>query len=257
MIKWGMDLLRKRSLLDLVQHAPTLEENYKNDFVLLSTESLIKAVESRLDRNPKSVDDAARLGYVLAPFFADQLPLYEKQPQGMRFYLPEMIKAIDLDRESKRIAAIKFDTASPARMAKHSAVAQAPAPEVSAAGKMLEQAEDLYARRSLEEARQLYVKALQQRGSSEEHAQAWYGLARIAVLQNDPESAVKLFEKTLGASPDAQTKAWTFVYLARLSKAAKDFDSAGRFYQEALAVNGASERARQAAQSESANIPRN
>ena len=45
MIKYGMDLQQKRSLLDLVQLAP-LDDNYKTDFVLLANESLIKAVEA-------------------------------------------------------------------------------------------------------------------------------------------------------------------------------------------------------------------
>ena len=50
-IKYGMELDHKRSLLDFVQTAP-LDAQFKNDFVLLANESLIKAVESRLDKNP-------------------------------------------------------------------------------------------------------------------------------------------------------------------------------------------------------------
>ena len=49
-IKYGVELDHKRSLLDFVQTAP-LDANFKNDFVLLANESLIKAVESRLDKN--------------------------------------------------------------------------------------------------------------------------------------------------------------------------------------------------------------
>ena len=112
----------------------------------------------------------------------------------------------------------------------------------------------MYAARSLDEAKQLYLKSLEQSGSPEEHAQAWYGLARISVLLNQPDAAVRLFEKTLAASPDAQTKAWTLVYLARLSKASSDPGRAKKLYQEALTVEGASERARQAAQTESETI---
>jgi tetratricopeptide (TPR) repeat protein len=119
---------------------------------------------------------------------------------------------------------------------------------------MLAKAEDLYAERNLNEAKDLYLKSLEQTGSPAEHAQAWYGLARISVLQNQPDAAVRLFEKTMESSPDAPTKAWTLVYLARLSKASGDPGRAKKFYQEALAVDGASERARQAAQAESQNI---
>ena len=132
----------------------------------------------------------------------------------------------------------------------------APEPKLSASGETLEKAEDLYLKRSLDDARELYLKSLEQSGSAAEHAQAWYGLARIAVLQKQTETAVKLFEKTLGASPDDQTKAWTLVYLARLSMAASDPARAAKFYHDALDVPGASKAAREAAQTESQKIPK-
>jgi len=251
-IKYGVALDQKRSLIDFVQTAP-LEAGFKKDFVLLANESLIKAVESRLDKNPAEIGQAARQGYVLAPFFAEQLPVFEKQEQGMRYYFPEMADAIDLKKEDTRIAAIKFDSAPLVRLGKQVTVAT-PEPELSPSAQTLEKAEDLYLKRSLEDARQLYLKSLEQNGSAVEHAQAWYGLARIAVLQKQPDNAVKLFEKTLGASPDDPTKAWSLVYLARLSIAAGDPEKAGKFYKEALEVRGASETARKAAQTESQKI---
>jgi tetratricopeptide (TPR) repeat protein len=251
-IKYGVALDQKRSLIDFVQTAP-LEDGFKKDFVLLANESLIKAVESRLDKNPAEIGQAARQGYVLAPFFAEQLPVFEKQEQGMRYYFPEMADAIDLRKEDTRIAAIKFDAAPLVRLGKQVTVAT-PEPQLSPSAQTLEKAEDLYLKRSLDDAKQLYLKSLEQNGSAGEHAQAWYGLARIAVLQKQPDNAVKLFEKTLGASPDDPTKAWSLVYLARLSIAAGDPEKAGKFYKEALEVQGASETARKAAQTESQKI---
>jgi tetratricopeptide (TPR) repeat protein len=251
-IKYGIVTDQKRSLIDFVQTAP-VEPNFKTDFVLLTDESLIKAVESRLDKNPAEAAQAARQGYILAPYFAEQLPLFEKQEQGMRYYMEEMINGIDLRRESVRISAIKFDAAPPVRVAKQ-VVTAAPEAKLSPSAETLEKAEELYLKRNLDEAKPLYLKSLEQQGSAEEHAQAWYGLARIAVLQKQPDAAVKLFEKTLGASPDGQTKAWSLVYLARLSRAANDPERASKFYQEALNVQGASEQAHKAAQTESQNL---
>jgi hypothetical protein len=60
--------------------------------------------------------------------------------------------------------------------------------------------------------------------------------------------AERLFQKTLESSPDAQVKAWAHVYLGRLADAAGERDQAVRHYQDALAVESASEGARQAAQ---------
>ena len=248
-IKYGMVLDPKRSLLDFVQNAP-LDPQFKNDFVLLANESLIKAVESRLDKNTGEIGQAARQGYILAPFFAEQLPVFEHQEQGMRFYFEEMANAIDLKKEDTRIASIKLDAAPLVRLGKQVTV-QAPEPQLSPSAATLEKAEDVYRARNLDAAKELYLKSLEQQGSPSEHAQAWYGLARVAVLQNQPDAAVKLFEKTLGASPDGPTKAWTLVYLARLARAAGDPERAVKFYQEALSVQGASEMALKAAQTES------
>ena len=47
--QWGRD----KALADFAQAAPALDEAYKNDFMLLATECVIKAVESRLARGAK------------------------------------------------------------------------------------------------------------------------------------------------------------------------------------------------------------
>ncbi len=250
MIKYGMDLQQKRSLLDIVQLAP-LDDTYKNDFVLLANESLIKAVECRLDKNKAGIQQAMRQGYVLTEFFSEQLPNFEQQQQGMRFFAEEMINAIDLKHETARISAVKYDGGQLQRKAQQVTVA---GPEQSQSAKTLEEAETLYSAKSYEKSRDLFLKSLEQKGSPEEHAQAWYGLARIAALQSQPDAAVKLFEKALGSSPDAFTKAWSYVYLARLSRAANEPERAAQYYQEALSVQGASEKALEAARRESAGV---
>ena len=254
-IKYGMDLKQKGSLLDLVQTAP-LEEGYKNDIVLLANESLIKAVEARIDKQPAGVDQAMRQGYVLTRFFSEQLLAFDKQQQGMRFYAQDMIQAIEMKREIARIGAVKFDSAVLQRAAKQVAVA---GPEPTPMAKALEDADNLYGGRQLDEAKKRYLKILEMTGTAEEnasgHAAAWYGLARIAILQNDPDAAVNLFQKTLGSSPDAPTRAWSYVYLARLARAAGEMDEARKFYKEALVVEGASAMAREAAEKELFAIP--
>ncbi len=254
-IKYGMDLKQRSSLLDLVQTAP-LEESYKSDIVLLANESLIKAVEARIDKQPAGVDQSMRQGYVLTRFFSEQLLAFDKQQQGMRFYAQDMIQAIEMKREIARISAVKFDSAVLQRAAKQVAVA---GPEPTPMAKALEEADNLYGGRQLDAAKKQYLKILEMTGTAEEnspaHAGAWYGLARIAILQNDPDAAVNLFQKTLGSSPDQPTRAWSFVYLARLARAAGELEEARKFYKQALAVEGASGMAREAAEKESQAIP--
>jgi tetratricopeptide (TPR) repeat protein len=258
MLTYRANLQQKRSMLDLVQTAP-LDDNYKTDFVLLANESLIKAVEARLDKDGAAIERATKQGYIMTPFFGGQLPVFENQPQGLRYYADVMIDAIDLQKETERLSTVKFDSALLQRVAKQVTVA---GPELSAAGKALEKAESLYTDRNaspdnLNQAKALFNNALELKGEPAEHAQAWYGLARIAVLENRGEIAIQLFQKTLESSPDDFTRGWANVYLGRLSKAQHEFTQAAKYYQDALAVSGASDKAKQSATSELQQISNN
>ena len=239
-------IMRKRGLADHAQRAQALDESFKSDYLLLTTESLIKAIESRLDKTPATANEALLEGYILTAYFAEELPVYEKQEQAMRFYYPELIKAIDLKREDARLSQIQFMSQAPVRQAK--VVPPPKPPEPQGVYKTLEQAEQLYIARSLEPARQLFLKALEQTSDKPPHAKAYYGLARIAALERNPELAESLFLKTLECEPEPQTRAWTLVYLGRLSDAAGDREQATRRYRDALAVEGASPAAHKAAE---------
>lgn len=242
------ELNKKKPLIDFALGAPLLPEAYKNDFLLLVSKCLVKAVESRLappGRRQELVEEALAEGYILTPYFAEALPAYEKQEQALRFYFPEMAKGIDLRRETQRLDRVTF-----AQQPRQASRRPAPAPpqEPSGAEKRLEEAEALYARRDLEKAREIFLEVLRAGDQKPLHARACYGLARIAALQKNPELAEQLFEKTLALGPDPQTAAWTHVYLARLAEAAGEPDRAERHYRRALEVAGASAAARAAAE---------
>jgi tetratricopeptide (TPR) repeat protein len=248
-IKYSDLVEKKRGLIDYVQNAGALPEIYKTDFLLLLSKSLIKAIEARLTkgRQQAMVDEALHEGYILTPYFAEQLPLYEKQQQSMRMYFPDMVNAIDLKKEERRIQNVQF--AAQPRVRKAKGVTPAPAPpELSGARKTLEDAESLYDHRDLEKAKQAYTRLLQETDEKPLHAASYYGLARIAVLQKDPELAERLFQKAVESSPEPQVRVWSEVYLGRLSDAAGERAEAMKHYQEALAVEGGSAMARDAAQ---------
>lgn len=238
-------IMRKVGLAQYARRAPALDDSFKEDYLLLVTESLIKAIEGRLDKKPAAAQQAMREGYILTAYFAEELPVYEVQQQAMRFYFPDLVKAIDLPRENARIAQVQFVTEAHVRQAKVPEVKPA---EPQGAAKTLEEAEQLYTDRNLEPARQGFLKALQEASDRPLHAQAYYGLARIAVLQKNPELAERLFEKALELDPAPQVRAWTLVYLGRLEEAASEPEEAHKRYLEALAVEGASEAAHQAAE---------
>jgi tetratricopeptide (TPR) repeat protein len=248
-IKYSDVIEKKRGLIDYVQNAGALPEIYKTDFLLLLSKSLIKAIEARLTkgRQQAMVDEALREGYILTPYFAEQLPLYEKQQESMRIYFPEMVNAIDLKKEERRVQNVQFAAQAHVRKAKGVAAAPPP-PELSGARKTLEDAENLYDHRDLDKAKQAYTRLLQETDEKPLHASSYYGLARIAVLQRDPELAERLFQRAVESSPEPQVRAWSEVYLGRLSDAAGERAEAMKHYQEALAVEGGSAMARDAAQ---------
>lgn len=249
-LKFGENMARARGLADFAEAAPALPEYYKTDFTLLATECLIKAVETRLQPAAKRdaiVQQALREGFVMTPAFADAMPAYEKQEQAMRLYFPDMVRTIDLRREERRLASVQFVRE---RASKTTKVVPQPEPkvELTAAQKAVADAESLYRERKLDAAKDSFARLLQTNAERPIHARAYYGLARIAVLQNEPESAEKLFQRTLEMDPDPEVRGWSLVYLGRLFDAQGDREQASSNYKAALAVEGASNGARQAAE---------
>jgi tetratricopeptide (TPR) repeat protein len=244
--KYSERVMRVRGLGDFAEAAPALDEIYKSDFLLLTTESLIKAVEARLNKRPPDIQQAFAEGFVLAPYFSESLPAYEKQEAAMRLHFPDMLDAIDVRKEDRRIGQVKWAESKAVRK-----VAPAPArsaPAGNPAEQALETADKLYASRDLDKAREGYLGLVRQTDDKRIHSRAYYGLARIAALKNEAELAEQLFRKTLELSPDPHTRSWSEIYLGRLAEGYGERDRAAQHYQAALAVEGAPPGARQAAE---------
>ncbi len=242
-------LNRKKPLADHALRAYALDDSFKEDFLLLTTESLIRAVEARLDHKPEGVQQALHEGLILTPFFSEQLPIYEKQEQAMLLYYPEMVKAIEVVKEDARLSKVEFNKDRTERPSVQVQVPVAP-PPLTGAAKTLDEAERFYKENDNEKAKKLFLDVLQQTDQKPQQAAAYYGLARIAAKQKDPEEAQRFFQKTLTLEPDPFVRAWTLVFLGRLSMATDppDRDQAVQYFQSALAVQGASQDAVAAAQ---------
>jgi tetratricopeptide (TPR) repeat protein len=248
--RYADEVLKKKAVGDYALGAPYLEGFYKSDFLLLATECLIKAVESRLQpgtpqQKQALVQQALGEGFVLTPHFAEQLAVYESQDRSMRLFYPDLISSIDFRKEERRLENVQFSEQQPIRRAK-----EAPAPkrpEPTPAEKALQDAERLYAERQLPKAKQAYLKLLEDTTDARLQAEAYYGLARIAAMEKDPALAEKLFQRVLQSSPEAQTAAWAHIYLGRLADLAGERESAQQHYKSAAEMEGASPAAREAA----------
>jgi tetratricopeptide (TPR) repeat protein len=249
-LKFSESMKKLAPLGEIALDSPLLEENYRLNFVELAEECFIRAVESRIERKPALVDEALREGFVLTPAFAEQLEIYEKNDQAMRIYFPDLVAAITLKKEQARLAHVQFASERPVRKIRTVVEVEQPvqAPEAAGGAKTLEDAEAAYTARDLAKAKQSYLLVLEQAGEKPLHAKAYYGLARVAVLEKDPETGDRLFRKVLELEPDAATKSWSLLYLARLADSQGDREEAQKQYRAALEVEGAPEAVRQAAE---------
>ncbi len=259
-LKFSKAVIEKRGLGDYAQGSPILEDQYKTDFVLLTTECLIKAVESRIDRKPAAVTQALREGFVMTPAIAEQLVEYEKQDVAMRLYFPDLIAGIDLRKEATRLERIDF-VSERARTVR-TITREVAEPELTGIEKTVAEAEKAYTDRDLPRARQMFIDLLKQTDKLPVHARAYYGLARITALEKDPETADRLFRKVLELEPDPETKSWTYLYLGRLAdsqaqallkqghpeEAQERHGEAMEQYKAALAVAGVPDSVRAAAE---------
>jgi predicted negative regulator of RcsB-dependent stress response len=246
--KYSTVIQQKNALKKYADEAPALDLAYKDDFSLLVTKSLTKAIDSRLmhdssENKQAFVDQAVREGYILTAAFADLLPAYEKQQEALRIYYPDLIAAIDVRKEQKRLKTVEFVQTNPERVVAAPSTLELPPAEAT-----LEAAEGLYEQEQYDEAAKLFKKVFEQTADKAMHGRAYYGLGRIAVHQKKPDEAVDMFQRTADANPNPAITAWAHVYLGRLAMAANDPETATSQFKLALAINGASPLALDAAQ---------
>jgi tetratricopeptide (TPR) repeat protein len=235
-------LNRKKPLSDLALRAQLLGDAYKQDFLLLTTGSLVRAVEARMDHKPDQVQQALREGYILSPYFYEALAAYEKQEQSMMLYYTTMVQNIDLYKEDKRLSTVNFAKQAPAPPVQTVTVEEARTvtPPVY---ETLAKAEDLLKKQDLDQAEKLFQEAANQTSDKRAQAAGYYGLARISLVQGEAEDAETLLQHTLELEPEGQIKAWALVYLGKLRLEVMDKEHAAQDFQTALHVDGATDAA--------------
>jgi tetratricopeptide (TPR) repeat protein len=249
--KYAADIQKKDALHGYALDSPILAQRYRDDFVQLAMECFIKAVESRLDRRPAEAQEALREGFILTPAFAEALMKYEKQETVMKLYFPDLVADIDLKKERQRLASVDFLKERPVRT--YRVLVPEKPPELTGVAKLLDQAEQFIADRAKDpanvgRAKDLFMRVLEQTDEKPMHAKAYYGLARVAVLENDGETGDRLFRKVLESDPDPATQGKSLVYLGKLADTQGQTEEAQGFYKAALAIRQLPDGARQDAE---------
>jgi tetratricopeptide (TPR) repeat protein len=236
----GAAMERMQPLLETVQDAP-LEFFYKSDIVALMSECVIKAIEAHLyvipdpapkkSRGVRSREDDAnydvqkaaydaktnvarenlvildeRQGWVLTRYFYLGLTNMQHNGDGLRDEMAPLIYGMDVQREKRAAQQILFVHSIPADPLREEAQPR------KIEGMQLAELDLL--KGDKDAAADLAEKALADPAG--DHAKATYVLARIDLMEGDPEKASKGFEQTLTLSKDPRTVAWSHIYLGRL-----------------------------------------
>lgn len=238
----------KRAVMDYALGAPLLGQGYKEDFALLVSACLVRAVAARMEPMPAAarqarVQEALEEGFVLTPFFFERLEAFEKQPANLRYYFEEMVAALDVYKENARLKDVKFRESRENRVVRQKQVV-----ELTEAEKMLEEAERLlYDTKDYPGARNLYRQLSENAQNRSIQSRAYFGLGRVAVLDRSPEVAIEFFQRALEFNPDPATEAWSRIYLGRLADIQGEPEKAVGHFQAALKVNGLTRAAAEAA----------
>jgi tetratricopeptide (TPR) repeat protein len=210
-VKYAAEIHQKAPLQAIARKAPSLGTDFKEDFSLLVTECLIRAVELRMDKPAKpdqSVAESTASGLILLPYFYSALADYQRQDTSMSVFYKQMILEIDPKAEMQRLAGIKF--AAPAA----APAGNAPAPVLSEKDQLLNQGENLIYEGKYADASGKFRSVLEQFDPHSERA--LYGIAVTASNLRKPDLAEEYFQKTLESARDLRIVTWSHIYLGRL-----------------------------------------
>ncbi len=253
----------KRPLFETAARAPRLVPDLKDDFPSYFAECTVRAVELKLRRMSPGeraaaidMDDAD--GYVLVRPLFTALGNFERSEPSMRLFFPEMVRSIDVNAEAKRLQTIRFAPANPAakpdetaseEVARRRKLAPSTIPYDPEAIAALTEGERRIAEKNPRAAEASFQKVL---AKYPDQTRAWYGIGLVALMDHDGARAKEVFGRlTSGehaAAADPMVLAWSHIYLARIYDDEGQADQAKAQYQEALAVSGSPDQARQAAQ---------
>jgi tetratricopeptide (TPR) repeat protein len=249
----------KQALLNIAARAPNLPVEYRGDFVALADECFIKAVELRLrrlspERLEAALEDDDLSGYILVRPLVLQLKTFEKSDPSMSYYFGDLMAGVDVAVEQKRFQGVTF-TATQAASALNPDKASTDG-QKSDIDRLLDQGDREIAVQNAAAARSSFEEVLKQ---NPDQPRAIYGLAIASVLSGDAPRAKDLFEKLVSPAPESGTGpsskpadptlvSWSHIYLGRIHDLEGDRGSALVEYRAALAVEGAPESARLAAQ---------
>jgi TolA-binding protein len=228
-------------LLNLVRKAEGVDPAYTSEFHVMTTESLIRALELRMDRVPSSrakeaVDGFYRSGLLLTPYFYSALEEFENGDVGLREIFPTMARNIQLKTEQTRFQDTFSKIAVPQKTVSRPEVPQlAPEPPPDPIRDLLKEAETAFNSGDMSKAQTIFAKVLSD--FDKDNGPAMYGLGLIDSKNGDSEQAKQHFEGAVRSdSAEPGMKVWSYIYLARIFDLECNRDRAIEYYQQAIKI---------------------
>jgi len=228
-------------LLNLVKNAEGVDPAYTSEFHVMTAESLIRALELRMDRVPSSrakeaIDGFYRSGLLLTPYFYNALEEYENGDVGLRELFPTMARNIQLKIEQTRFQDTFSKIAVPQKTVRGPEVPQLPPePPPDPVRDLLKEAETAFNSGDMSKAQTVFAKVLSD--FDKNNGAAMYGLGLIASKNGDSEEAKQHFERAVRSdSAEPGMKVWSYIYLARIFDLECNRDRAIEYYQQALKI---------------------
>jgi len=253
----------KRPLFEKAATAPRLAPELKDDYASYFAECMVRAVELKLKRISPGEREAAMSrddedGYVLVKPLFEALPKFENSEPSMKLFFPDLVRAIDMGAEAKRLVAVNFapaetakqeDEAASEEVARRRNAAPTTVPNDAEVITALTEGERRIAEKNPRAAEASFQKVLTK---YPDQARAWYGIGLVALLDHDAARAKQVFGRlTTGehaATQDPMVLAWSHVYLARIYDDEGNPEVAKMEYESVLNVAGGPEQAKLAAQ---------
>lgn len=208
----------RANLLALVNGVAGTQREYTSNFENMFTESLVRAVELRLDRVPAAAAEERvrsyyRSGLLLTPHFYESLPAYEAGDNLFRDEVVTLASAVDLVKEQARFQRTFDSIPVPQRASVRGEVPVAPA----AADPVLELLRTAQAafERDKPRAREAFEKVLKDYDPN--NGRALYGIALIEMDKTNLDEALQYFERTIASNTaDRSMKTWSHIYAGHI-----------------------------------------
>jgi len=230
---------KREGLMAMLTGQAGVPRDYSMSFENMLTESLIRAVELRIDRTPaaraeESVRTSYRTGLLLTPYFYAALQPYEEGVASLKDDLPTLFAAVDVAKEQARFQQTFHSIPIPERQPLRAEVPPPPA-KVDPVLELLRTAQAAFDR-DKSKARESFEKVL--RDFDPNNGRALYGIALIEMDKGDKENldeALKYFDRAIKSdSADPSMKTWSYIYSGHILDFKCDRPSALENYRKAV-----------------------